>query len=272
MLHISFKTSNCDQNKQYLIKEMATASVSLEIHFDEIVSTQSRAERKQELTQAIQRELSQFKWLISGSVQIEFAWYLHSIQRQETDKVGDIDNITKPILDALTGPDGILIDDSQIGSVHTFWMSRNEQLSYSVLRLSIQFSNDDCLDKQNLVFIQYWNAMCVALNVDFADQKSIFCALFVVRARKIYRSMASWFRETGANADRFLIQSTWEFHRTRVGGFPRESVLSMAQFNQRALNAGLDWGALRKLRKALGRLPSLRVPAHRNVRRIPTDE
>ncbi|MGN2433001.1 RusA family crossover junction endodeoxyribonuclease [Pseudomonas syringae] len=272
MLHISVKTSNCDQDNQYLIEEMATASVSLELHFDEIVSTQSRSERKQELTQAIQRELSQFKWLISGSVQIEFVWYLHSIQRQETDKVGDIDNITKPILDALTGPDGILIDDSQIGSVHTFWMSRNEQLSYSVLRLSIQFSNDDCLDKHNLVFIQYWNAMCVALNVDFTDQKSIFGALFVVRARKIYRSMASWFRETGTDADRFLIQSTWEFHRTRVGGFPRECVLSMAQFNQRALNAGLDWGALRKLRQALGRLPSLRVPAHRTVRRIPTDE
>lgn len=272
MVHVSVLTSNCNQDNHYLIEERATASVNLELHFDEIVSTQSRSERKQELTQAIQRELSQFKWLISGSVQIEFAWYLHSIQRQETDKVGDIDNITKPILDALTGPDGILIDDSQIGSVHTFWMSRNVQLSDNVLRLSIQFSNDDCLDKHNLVFIQYWNAMCVALNVDFSDQKSIFGALFVVRVRKIYRSMANWFRETGPDVDRFLIQSTWEFHRTRVGGFPRECVLSLAQFKQRALNAGFDWGALRKFRQALGRLPSLRLPAHRTVRLTPTDE
>ncbi|WP_223480602.1 MULTISPECIES: RusA family crossover junction endodeoxyribonuclease [unclassified Pseudomonas] len=107
------------------------------------MSTQSRLERKQELTQIIQSELSRFKWLISGGVQIEFAWYLSSIKRQETDKAGDIDNITKPILDALTGPDGILIDDSQIGSVQTFWMSRNEQLSYNVLRLNIQFSSED---------------------------------------------------------------------------------------------------------------------------------
>ncbi|MCK2113790.1 RusA family crossover junction endodeoxyribonuclease [Pseudomonas juntendi] len=272
MVRILVKTSNCDQDNQYLTEEMASASISLELHFDEIVSTQSRLERKQELTQAIQRELSRFKWLISGSVQIEFAWYLHSIQRQETDKVGDIDNITKPVLDALTGSDGILIDDSQIGSVHTFWMSRNEQLSYSVLRINIQFSNDDCLDKHNLIFIQYWNAMCVALNVDFTDHKSIFGALFVVRARKLYRGMARWFRENGADADKFLIQSTWEFHRTRVGGFPRECVLSLAQFNQRALCAGLDWGALRKLRQALGRLPSSRVPVRDAARRSPEGE
>lgn len=269
MARIFIKTSNCDQKNQYLIENLATASVSLELHFDEIVSTQSRSERKEELTQTIQRELSKFNWLISGRVQIEFAWYLHSIQRQETDKVGDIDNITKPILDALTGPHGILIDDSQIGSVHTFWMSRNEQLAYSVLNLTVQFSNDDCLEKQNLVFIQYWNAMCIALNVDFEDHKSIFGALFVIRARKFYRDMARRFRETGTDADRFLIQSTWDFHRTRIGGFPRERVLSLDQFNQRARNGGLDWITLRNLRKALGGRLWQRAPERPAERRFP---
>lgn len=262
MVRISAKTSNCDKDNQYLIEEMATAAICLELQFDEIVSAQSRTERKRELAQAIQAELSQFKWLIAGSVQIEFAWYLHGIERQETDKVGDIDNITKPILDSLTGPDGILIDDSQIGSIHTFWMSRNEQISYSILRLDVQFSNDDCLDKNSLVFIQYWHAMCIALNVDFGDHKSIFGALITVRLRKWQRDLARWFRKSGTNADQFLIQSTWEFHRTRVGGFPKERVLSLAQFNQRALTAGLTWVGLCKLRRPMGRLPALRLPPH----------
>lgn len=121
MVAITVRTSNCDKDSHYLIEELATASVILELQFEEIVSAQSQSARKRELVDAIQVELSQFKWLISGSVQIEFAWYLHGVERQETDKVGDIDNITKPILDALTGPKGILIDDAQIGSVHTFW-------------------------------------------------------------------------------------------------------------------------------------------------------
>ena len=249
MFNISISTSNCDQENQYLIKELATASETLTLKFDEIVSVQSRNERKQELVDSIHVELSRFKWLIAGSVQIEFAWYLHSIERQETDKVGDIDNITKPLLDALTGPHGILIDDSQIGSVHTFWMSRNEQISYSLLKLEIQFSNDDCLDKHNLVFVRYWNAMCVALNLDFTDLKSILAACVVVQMRKRYRRTARRLHQLNAPADKYLVQSTWDFHRTRVGNFPPHCILSLPQFQQRVLAAGLNRFSLRKLRR-----------------------
>lgn len=247
MVAITVKTSNCDQDNHYLVEELATASVTLELQFDEIVSVQSQSARKRELVDAIQVELSRFKWLISGSVQIEFAWYLHGVERQETDKVGDIDNITKPILDALTGANGILIDDAQIGSVHTFWMSRNEQLSYSLLRLDVQFSNDDCLDKQNLVFIRYWDAMCVGLNVDFNELRSVLGACVVVQARKRHRRTARRLRQLGAQADRFLVNSTWDFHRTRLGNFAPQNILTLDQFKRRVRDAGLTRLGLRKL-------------------------
>lgn len=247
MVAISVRTSNCDQDNQYLVEELATASVTLELQFDEIVSVQSQSVRKRELVDAIHVELSRFKWLISGSVQIEFAWYLPGVERQETDKVGDIDNITKPILDALTGVKGILIDDAQIGSVHTFWMSRNEQLPYSLLRLEVQFSNDDCLDKHNLVFIRYWDAMCVAFNVDFDDLRSVFGACVVVQARKRHRRTARRLRQLGGQADHFLVNSTWDFHRTRLGNFAPNSILTLGQFKQRVLNAGLTRLGLRQL-------------------------
>jgi hypothetical protein len=190
-------------------------------------------------------------------VQVEFAWYLHGVQRQETDKIGDIDNITKPILDALVGPDGILIDDSQIGSLHTFWMSRNEQLAYSVLKLKVSFNNDDCLDKAGLVFIQYWSAMCVAINVDFGDPKSVFGVLTVVRFRKHYRALAEMFDGAGANADNFLVQSTWDFHRTRVSAFARENIVTLEQFRLRACEAGFTWQMLLALRRPIGKRPPL---------------
>lgn len=252
MVAISVKTSNCDQNNHYLIEELATASVTIELQFEEIVSVQSRTSRKRELVDTIHAELSKFKWLISGSVQIEFAWYLHGLDRQETDKVGDIDNITKPILDALTGPNGIIIDDAQIGSVHTFWMSRNEQLSYSVLKLEVQFSNDDCLDKNNLIFIRYWDAMCVVLNVDFADLRSVLGGCIIVQARKRQRRAARLLRRLGAPADRFFVESTWDFHRTRVGNFPPNVVLSLDQFKQKILKTGLTRLGLRKLLRPTG--------------------
>ncbi|PHV03818.1 hypothetical protein CSQ96_29060 [Janthinobacterium sp. BJB412] len=249
MAVITVKTSNCDQDNHYLVEELATAEVTLELQFEEIVSVQSQTVRKRELVDVIHVALSRFKWVISGSVQIEFAWYLHGVERQETDKVGDIDNITKPILDALTGTNGILIDDAQIGSIHTFWMSRNEQLSHNLLRLTVQFSNDDCLKKQDLVFIRYWDAMCVALNVDFDDQRSVLGACIVVQARKKHRRTARRLRQLGADADRFLVNSTWDFHRTRLGNFSPRNILTLDQFKQRVHDSGLTRLGLRQLRR-----------------------
>ncbi|WP_366146002.1 RusA family crossover junction endodeoxyribonuclease [Acidovorax sp.] len=249
MARITIECSNCTPDREYLIKELATAEVSIEIHFDEIVSIQSRAARRNELVEAIRDKISQFKWLISGSVQVELAWYLHSVERQDTDKVGDIDNITKPILDSLIGPKGLLIDDSQIGSIHTFWMSRNDQISYSVLRLRIQFSNDDCLNKEKLVFIRYWNAMCLAINVDFSSFKSVFGACMVVSARRRHRRAAKSMRVLGAQADQYLIPSSWDFHRTRVNGFPADIIITVPQLLQRAGAVGLARSTAPRLKK-----------------------
>lgn len=249
MAVIKIECSNCSADREYLVEELATAKVSIEMHFDEIVSIQSRAARRNELVEGIRNELSQFKWLISGSVQIELAWYLPGVERQDTDKVGDIDNITKPILDSLIGPRGLLIDDSQIGSVHTFWMSRNDQISYSVLKLHVQFSNDDCLSKEKLIFIRYWNAMCLAINVDFSSLKSVFCACVVVLARRRHRRTAKSMRALGAQADRHLIPSTWDFHRTRVNSFPADAILTVPQLLQRAAVVGLTRRTAPRLRR-----------------------
>lgn len=249
MAVIKIQCSNCTPDSEYVIKELATAEVLIEMHFDEIISMQSRAARRNELVEGIQDELSKFKWLISGSVQVELAWYLHGVERQDTDKVGDIDNITKPILDSLIGPKGLPIDDSQIGSIHTFWMSRNDQLSHSALRLRVQFSNDDCLSKEKLIFIRYWNAMCIAINVDFSSLKSVFGACMVVLARRRHRRTAKAMKTIGAHADQYLIPSTWDFHRTRINSFPADAILTVPQLLQRAAAVGLTRRTAPRLKK-----------------------
>lgn len=149
-MRILARTNNCDYEHSFLIEYSADSEIELKLEFDEIVSIQSRNKRKVEFCTAIQKELAKFKWIVAGSVNVELIWYLHGTQRQETDKVGDIDNISKPILDAITGSSGILIDDSQIGSLHTFWQSRHEMTTFNALYLRISFNNDCCLRKENL--------------------------------------------------------------------------------------------------------------------------
>lgn len=246
-MRISVRTRNCDLQRWYLIEESADSEVELKIEFDQIVSVQSRNEKKTEICAAIQDELSKFEWLVVGGVNVEFLWYLHGVERQETDKVGDIDNITKPILDALTGANGILLDDSQIGSLHTFWQSRNENTLFNVLYLRISINNDTCLCKEKLYFIQYSGPVCLPINIDFNDPKSIVMVLVSLNVRRKQRLAAERIKRIGANVDRMLINSDWDIHRTRLNGFDKNHILSEKKLKQICCENGFTWRLFRTL-------------------------
>lgn len=237
-MKISTTTENCNYDKYYMIEECADSIIHLELEFTAIVSVQSRKQCKEEICSLIQSELSKFKWIISGSVNIDLVWYLNDIERQETDKVGDIDNITKPVLDSLTGLKGILIDDSQIGALYTFWMSRNESICDNILKIKISFNNDYCLEKQNLIFIKYSNAICLPVNVDPSDKKQLLGALLLVKSRQSQRKIAKVINNT------HLIRSSWDFHRTRLGQFSNESIYSIDSFKELCKNNGLTLWAI----------------------------
>ncbi len=105
-MKVSLHTRNCDAANYYKIEELADAELELRLEFDRIVSIQSQKAARDELCSTIQEQLRPFEWICAGPVNLELLWYLHGTQRQETDKVGDIDNITKPIIDSLTGERG----------------------------------------------------------------------------------------------------------------------------------------------------------------------
>lgn len=83
---------------------------------------------------------------------------LFMFAQKESDKIGDLDNLIKPIIDTFSGCNGIFIDDSQIGSINSLWMSRDVSSSRnSILKLCIHFNNDDCCIKENMRFVQIEN-------------------------------------------------------------------------------------------------------------------
>lgn len=248
-MKIVVSTDNCSVDTHYLIEESASAEIAIELEFERIVSMQSKAQRQRDLIAFIHDELKKFQWVISGSVTIEITWYLNAVERQETDKVGDLDNITKPLLDSLTGENGVLIDDAQIGSIHTYWLSRNELKAGNVVRIKLSFNNDYCFNKSDLIFIQYEGAVCAPMNVDFNSHKSMFGALSVIKARKFHRFSAEKIRQLGANVDRFLVVSSYDIHRTRLNGFDSSKIYSLDKFKEKCKEEGFTYKALLKLRK-----------------------
>lgn len=157
-MKIQVETVNCTLHKYYDIEEFADSQIKITLRFDKIISRQSRKASIDQLSALIKSELSQFKWIIVGSILVDLTWYLNAVERQETDKIGDIDNITKPIIDSLSGEKGIFIDDSQINGLYSSWMTRNDIYEDNVLVIQIKFNNDYVLYKENLKFVQYSNA------------------------------------------------------------------------------------------------------------------
>lgn len=103
---------NCSYENSFLIEEYADSKIELRIEIDELVSLQSKVSKKKALAQLIKDEVKKIKWLITGPLAIEFHWYLSHHERHETDRSADLDNLNKPVLDSLTGEEGIMVDDS----------------------------------------------------------------------------------------------------------------------------------------------------------------
>lgn len=239
-MKINVTTENCDTNSHYLIKESADSKIIITLEIEKIPTVQSKKKAKDIVIQLIQTELKKFKWIISGSVSVDFIWYLNRVEKQETDKIGDIDNISKPIIDSLIGPDGILIDDSQIKGLYSSWISRNQMMIDNILRIEIRFNNDYCFSKMNLKFIQYDKAICVPVNLDLDNIESILLAKATIRLKNFNRKTSTMFKALGANVDSYILVSEWDYHRSRLNAFNTSDILTLKKFNSLCKDKGIN--------------------------------
>ena len=81
------------------------------------VSVQSKAARRAAQRRFIAEALSLYRFVLTGEVQVTVTWHSSEWSRYESCTTPDVDNIVKPLLDALVGPDGVLVDDCQMSSV-----------------------------------------------------------------------------------------------------------------------------------------------------------
>jgi hypothetical protein len=83
-------------------------------------------------------------------------------------------------------------------------------------------------------------------NFDSSDLKSLFSTKLVIHSRKKARKSARKIKAIGINADRYLICSDWDFHKTRLNDFNRSDIYTYDEFNSLCLSKGLT---LKKLRE-----------------------
>src|SRR5260370_25193106 len=60
--------------------------------------------------------------VFTGDVEVTIEWFVSQQVRYGTHMVAGLDNIVKPLLPAVTGPDGVMIDDNQVQSLRVSWL------------------------------------------------------------------------------------------------------------------------------------------------------
>jgi Holliday junction resolvase RusA-like endonuclease len=180
------------------------------------ISLQAHSSRKRVAQENFQRHLPSTNFLLSGDVKVEIEWLIHEAARYESDAAPDIDNILKPLMDVLCGPNGILIDDNQVQSVTCSWI--DWALTDERLDFQIRFSPDDFVRKDGLIFIELANSLCMPINKNVPPEglRTLLQAFKMQwkTRRGLEKLGMDYYQAKGVMS----IQRV--FHRSRLGRFP----------------------------------------------------
>lgn len=188
------------------------------------VSQQAKGEAREGFQKAVRERTAAVDFLLSGDVSVAVEWAVSEQARYETDRAPDVDNILKPLLDALTGPAGILIDDNQVQHVSCHWVD-----SYSgeeSLAIRVRHSPDEWVKKGGLFFVQLAGGLCVPLskNTPREFQKTvleIYVKALALRNEALKKGLDYYTASACMPIQRV-------FHRTRLGAF---EVISQEAFD-----------------------------------------
>lgn len=179
------------------------------------VSHQARPERRHELAELIRRHFHDVQYLLTGDIRMSIRWYQRVKTRYESDHSPDLDNILKPIMDAISGPEGIIVDDCQVQSLGCRWLDRRGKDEMVTVRL--EYNPEHWLGKEGLRFIHVSHGLCFpypartprpALGMIIeAMQSTLEAKNIILEHRHDYR-----------RAQLILPQHRF-FHRTRLGKF-----------------------------------------------------
>ena len=237
---LKIEFDNCSYDSPYLIEGCANSCIELIIESENFPTLQSKKNVQKELQSVIRVELGKFKWIIYNDVNLEFVWYFSCLRKKESDKIGDLDNLIKPIIDTFSGDNGVFIDDSQIGSINNSWMSRDISSSQnSILRIFIHFNNDDCCIKKNMQFVQVEKQMYAVYNFDINSVDDLYRVLTLHHIQRKRREI----QNKNPNMEIFSTDFNL-FHRTRLKDITNNKIYTWDKFKQLCIDAGLNFKEL----------------------------
>lgn len=161
-----------------------------------------------------------------GEVQITITLFLDVQTVLETSETADVDNYAKAILDALKGPDGIVIDDTQVQALTISWI--DSHVTY--FEVEIRSSPDDFMMKPVSFFempdglfypqpVTFWAAAGPTKATDFDHFAGLTFSEFMAGGKRHMRHTLRQAGQTRLEASRnstYIKTQLRGFHRSRI--------------------------------------------------------
>jgi Holliday junction resolvase RusA-like endonuclease len=180
----------------------------------EPVSLQSKPQKKEFVKNEIRKSTRKLKYFLGGDVKVEIQWLVHEQERYERADSPDIDNIIKPILDGLSGPEGILIDDCQVQTIGSHWVDWTKK--EHMINISIHYISEDFFPKKNLVFVNMGNNLFMPFHTNLPKEANI---LILEHLKKGIDLKDEILDKTGDYHIAKIFSSTQRvFHKSRISG------------------------------------------------------
>lgn len=179
-------------------------------------SIQGKKEKRDGIREKVAGLIAPVPFLFSHDVNVSITLYIDEETHYETDRTPDIDNVIKPMLDAITGPNALLIDDNQVSSVQCNWCDTNS--SDGFLEVSVSSMLEEVVEKDGLVFVRIDRQIYFPFNPARWKQHLEAALNQVERLMQVRRAL-----ENGGidrKQARMINPTQRYFHRTRLRGFP----------------------------------------------------
>ena len=183
--------------------------------------------KKKKVKEIIKELIRIYDFTFTGDVKIEIDWFVDEQSRYESDSTPDIDNTTKPILDALCGKNGILIDDCQVQSVSSIWLDRYKRNENFSIRIKPHFFGER-IKKNGLVFIEYSKGLCFPFNfngIPYDVQLMVIDKIdeMITARKKMMEMGVDYYVASG------VMPSQRVFHISKIKDFPIEDFESFKE-------------------------------------------
>lgn len=177
-------------------------------------------EKRREFKQRVQDVLRDAAFLLTGEVAVTWRLFVDQQKRLETAEGADVDNFAKLLNDSIKGPNGLLIDDSQIQHLAVSWLPAYGSASFD---LRIQCQVDMWLTKQIALFEMsdglWYPVSLFVRSLDDAFAEMLHHVDYSIRLwRRIRHKLhqAGIGRGTAYHETLYFAPIVQGFHRTRV--------------------------------------------------------